>query len=73
MENWTGWQVDDFVTKWREPVESLLMQTEALVVESCRGIIAHHVKGCVRLAAQFKAEVQSLLEHHAFRATCFRP
>ena len=61
MANWTGSQVNEFVKKWREPVEALLRETEALVVESCQGLISHNVKGT--LATRFKAEVSPMLEH----------
>jgi len=55
--------VNDFVKKWREPVEVLLRETEALVVESCQGLISHNVKGCGKLAARFKTEVGPMLQH----------
>jgi hypothetical protein len=53
-------QVNDFVKRWRVPVGALLLDTEALVVEACHGIIAHRVKGSGSLAARFKSEVFSL-------------
>lgn len=61
MANRIVLQVRDFVERWKVPAEALLLETEALVVEACHGIISHYVKGAGKLAARFKTEVRMLL------------
>jgi len=61
--SWIGWQVREFVERWRVPVEDLLQQTGAIVVQACDGIIDECVDTVSgKLSARFKAEVLSVLK-----------